>query len=75
MQFWPHDDEHMSSKHVETWNKLIVKQKFCAYSSLITKLNHQVVQAISYIHRYEYQNFAYIIMIRWSLECAKGHLE
>jgi len=30
MQFWPPDDEHMCSKHVETWNKLIVKQKFCA---------------------------------------------
>jgi len=28
MQFWPHDDEHMCSKHVEAWNKIIVKQKF-----------------------------------------------
>ena len=27
MQFWPPDDEHMCSKHVEAWNKLIVKQK------------------------------------------------
>ena len=27
------------SKHVETWNKLIVKQKFCASSWLITKIN------------------------------------
>jgi len=32
MQFWPPDDEHMCSKHVEAWNKLIVKQKFCASS-------------------------------------------
>ena len=27
MQFWPPDDEHMCSKHVKAWNKLIVKQK------------------------------------------------
>jgi len=27
------------SKHVEAWNKLIVKQKFCASSWLITKIN------------------------------------
>ena len=27
------------SKHVEAWNKLIVKQKFCAPSCLITKIN------------------------------------
>jgi hypothetical protein len=26
MQFWPPGDEHMCSKHVESWNKLIVKQ-------------------------------------------------
>ena len=39
MQFWPNDDEHMCSKHVEAWNKLIVKQKFCASSWLITEIN------------------------------------
>jgi len=27
MQFWPPDDEHVCSKHVEAWNELIVKQK------------------------------------------------
>ena len=37
-QFWPPDDEHMCSKHVEAWNKLIVKQKYCASSWLITEL-------------------------------------
>ena len=26
MQFWPPDDEHMCSKHVQAWNKFIVKQ-------------------------------------------------
>ena len=33
VQFWPPDDEHMYSKHVEAWNKLIVK--FSASSWLI----------------------------------------
>jgi len=41
MQFWPPNDEHMCSKHVETWNKLIVKQKFCASSWFITEINVQ----------------------------------
>ena len=38
-QFWPPDDDHVCSKHVEAWNKLIVKQKFCASSWLITEIN------------------------------------
>ena len=29
IQFWPPDDEHMCSTHVEAWNKLIVKQILC----------------------------------------------
>jgi len=29
MQFWPPDDEHMCSKHVEAWNKFIVKLILC----------------------------------------------
>ena len=36
MQFWPPNDEHMCSKHAEEWNKVIIKQKFCASSWLIT---------------------------------------
>ena len=39
MQFWPPDDEHMCSKHVEAWNKLIIKQIVCASSWLITEIN------------------------------------
>ena len=39
MQFWPPDDEHMCSKHVEAWNKLTVKRKFCASSWLVTEIN------------------------------------
>ena len=33
--------KHMCSKHVQAWNKLIVKQKFCASSWLITEINIQ----------------------------------
>ena len=39
LEFWPPDDENMCSKHVEAWNKLIVKQKFCTSSWLITEIN------------------------------------
>ena len=39
MQFWPPDDEHICWKHVEAWNKLIVKQNCCASSWLITQIN------------------------------------
>jgi len=39
MQFWLPDDEHMCLKHVQAWNKLIVKQKCCASSWLITEIN------------------------------------
>jgi len=31
--------EHTCSKHVEAWNSLIVKQKFCASSWLITEID------------------------------------
>ena len=34
-QFWPPDDEHLCSKHVEAWNKLIIK--FSASSWLILR--------------------------------------
>ena len=39
MQFWPPDDEHVCSKHVEAWNKTYVKQNFCASSWLNTEIN------------------------------------
>jgi len=29
IKFWPPDDEHMCSKHVEAWKKIIVKQILC----------------------------------------------
>ena len=52
IQFWPPDDEHMCSKHVEAWNKLIVKQRFCASSWLITEINIKsivLIQRVSFI--------------------------
>ena len=39
MQFCPPGDEHMCSKHLEARKKLIVKQKFCTSSWLITEIN------------------------------------
>jgi len=43
------DDEHMCSKHVEAWNKLTVKQKFCASSWLITEINiHTYVHQVAF---------------------------
>ena len=35
VQFWPPDDEHLCSKQVEAWNKLIIK--FSASSWLILR--------------------------------------
>jgi len=43
MQFWPPDDDHMCSKHVEAWNKLSVKQIFCASSWLITEIKKNTI--------------------------------
>ena len=40
IQIWPPDDEHICSKHIEAWNKLIVKQKFCVSRWLITEINN-----------------------------------
>ena len=37
------DDEQMRSKYVEAWNKLIVKQKFCASSWLITEIKNNLL--------------------------------
>ena len=48
IQFWPPDDKDMCSKHVEAWNKLIVKQ-FCASSWLITEIKIQ--------ETYTYRNY------------------
>jgi len=38
-----HVSSTMCPKHVEAWNKLIVKQKFCASSWLITEIKKIVL--------------------------------
>ena len=39
MQFWPPDDEHMCSKHVDAWSKTYCETKFCASRWLNTEIN------------------------------------
>ena len=39
IQFCPPDNEHMCSKHVEAWNKLIIKFSVSSWSILINKYN------------------------------------
>jgi len=56
MQFWPPDDDHMCSKHIEAWNKLIVKQKFCASSWLITEINILNCRSVALAQQYRSQN-------------------
>ena len=41
-QFWPPDDEHMCSKHVEAWNKNLLWNKFCASIWLNSEININV---------------------------------
>jgi len=44
--------EHMCSKHVEAWNKFIVKLKFCASSWLITEI--KILVAVSSVFQSQY---------------------
>jgi len=66
--FWPPDDEHMCSKHVEAWNKFIVKQKFCASSWLISEINYKVCykQKCEYEDRETQLNIRYIRGLMWT---------
>ena len=45
VQFWPPDDEHLCSKHVKPWNKLIIK--FSASSWLILRCQYEIPIKIS----------------------------
>ena len=67
MQFWPPDDEHMCSKHVEAWNKLIIKQTFCASSWLITETKIYCYLFIlnSFNHILQSMLFQRLQMQRW----------
>ena len=70
MQFRPPDDKHMRSKHVEACHKLIVKQKFCASSWLITEIkNNQGVSLSGDIFiPYDRQN-VYLIKSNHAMQC------
>ena len=62
---WPPDDEYVCSKHVEAWNKLTVKQKFCASSWLITEINSLKVCVRFYVNNIQaninfFDNIKYI---------------
>ena len=43
MQFWPPDDEHMCSKYVEAWNKLIAKQTNIYTYTYIHTYTHGII--------------------------------
>ena len=45
IQFWPPDDEHMYSKHVEASNKLIIKLYYTA-SGIITPIGLMIPEAV-----------------------------
>jgi len=79
-QCWPPDDEDMCSKHVETWNKLIVKQKFCTSIRLITEMHSQQNVKICswYHHTYRFNDTRGCVTQFWPPEhehmCSK-HVE
>jgi len=85
MQFCPPEDEHVCSKHVEAWNKLIVKQKFSASSLLITEINilrctvsKTSKKKVGFYSKNKFENLVQLVgfIIRiyhdaWSAECQK----
>jgi len=67
----------MCSKHVQTWNKLIIKQKFCASSWLITEIYilRCTVSKTSKFHALVFPPFGQLktivnILAQWVLFCA-----
>jgi len=52
---------HMCSKHVEAWNKLIAKQKFCESIWLITEINFPLNFPV-YKHRFR---FTCVVVFQW----------
>ena len=65
VQFWPPDDEHVCSTHVEAWNKLIIK--FSASSWLILR------QIYWHARSAKYQNLSHplsLLLILMSIRVA-----
>ena len=61
----------MCSKHVETWNKLIVKQNFCAPSWLITEIN---ILRCSTVSKTSHSQYVTIISFPPPTVVARTHL-
>ena len=76
IQFCPPDDEHMWSKHVEAWNKLIIK--FSASSCLILRNNYFEIHSQQNIKKFKKSPFfAHIFNTVWfqaALELSKALL-
>ena len=53
VQFWPPDNEHVCSKHVEAWNKLIIK--FSASSWLYSKILYSTMPKYSIWYHHTYR--------------------
>jgi len=53
-QFWPHDDVHMCSKHVEAWSKNLLWNKFCASSWLKTEINILRCSTVSKTSKFDF---------------------
>ena len=64
MQFWPPDDEHMCSKHVEAWNKILLWNKFCASSWLNTETNYELLSNCKKIKLLESNHILHVSRIR-----------
>jgi len=68
MQFWSPDDEHMCSKHVETWNKFIERQnilciKLVNYRDKYTEMHGQQNLKRMYEHGCLQNSLTYLSMI------------
>jgi len=61
IQFWPPDDEHMCSKHLEAWNKLIVKQILC-----IKLVNYKDKYPIIFSHYFFLQYCKFYVRNAWT---------
>jgi len=64
--------EHMCPKHVEAWNKLIVKQKFCASSWLITEIN---IMRCTVSKTSKYKNKANFVVLLGLVSSSPQHIE
>ena len=74
MKFWSPYDEHMCSKHVEAWNKLILKQKFCVPTWLITEINILRCRVSKTSKRYMFRTVPLSIIRSFSLYTQQWHM-